>query len=171
MITVFVTKDGYYVTGENVEACFKCSPATDERGHPIFNEIHHTYKVLFLALKEVSRKRSIQGDVMVYNDSRIMDELNSQVPPLDETCRRWQQTIRRELVPAIRSLVFFRKKTTEYVKSRVKDGEALLAPTDPAKVSELASKLDKIERDQARSFKSRAIARFKRMWNNEQPEQ
>lgn len=169
MITVFVTKDGYYVAGEGVEASFKCSPATDERGHPIFNEIHHTYKVLWLALKEVARKQSIQGDVMVYNDSRIIDELNSQLPPLDDTCRRWQQTIRRELVPAIRSLVFFRKKAAEYVKSKVKAGEVLLAPSDSAKVSELASKLDRIEKERARSFKQRAIARFKGIWNNDKP--
>jgi len=168
MITVFVTKDGYYVAGEGVEASFKCTPATDERGHPIFNEIHHTYKVLFLALKEVARKQGIQGDVMVYNDSRIIDELNSQVPPLDDTCRRWQQTIRRELVPTIRSLVFFRKKTAEYVKAKVRDGEDLLAPKDHSKVSELAAKLDEIDKDQARSLKRRTINRFKRMWKNEQ---
>lgn len=167
MITVFVTKDGYYIAGEGIEASFKCSPATDERGCPIFNEIHHTYKVLFLALKEVARKQSIQGDVLVYNDSRIVDELNGQVQPLDDVCRKWQQTIRRELVPAIRSLVFFRKKTAEYIRSQVKAGEVLLATSDPAKISELAFKLDTITKERARSFKGRAIARFKKMWNND----
>lgn len=168
MITVFVTKEGYYVAGEGIEATLKCSPATDERGFPIFNEIHHTYKVMFLALKEVARKQRISGDVMVYNDSRIVDELNNQLPPLDDVCRRWQQTIRRELVPCIRSLVFFRKKSAEYVDSRIKAGEALLAPSDPVTLSELASRLDRVERDKARTFKGRVLDRFKRTWNNEQ---
>jgi hypothetical protein len=167
MILVFVTKDGYYVAGEGVEASFKCSPATDERGYPIFNEIHHTYKVLFLALREVARKRDIQGDVLVYNDTRIVDELNGDVQPLDDVCRKWQQTIRRELVPAIRSLVFFRKKNAEYIKSQVKSGEVLLTPGDPAKLNELATKLTQLEKEAAQSFKTRAIARFKRTWKNE----
>lgn len=165
MITVFVTKEGYYVAGEGVEASFKCSPATDERGNPIFNEIHHTYKVLFLALKEVARKQSIQGDVLVYNDSRIVDELNGHIKPLDDVCRKWQEAIRRELVPTIRSLVFFRKKTGEFVKSQVKIGESILI-NDPAILRELASKLDTVEREKAHSFKQRALTRFKKMWKN-----
>jgi len=167
MITVYVTKDGYYVAGEGIEAALKCRPATDERGNPIFNEIHHTYKVLFLALKTVARNSGIQGDVMVYNNSRIVDELNGHVPPMDDVCRKWQQTIRRELVPSIRSLVFFRKKNAEFISYKVKSGEALLTPSDPAMMSELAARADRIATEHSRTFKQRALARFKRMWKND----
>lgn len=168
MITVFVTKEGYYVAGEGIEATLKCSPATDERGIPIFNEIHHVYKVMFLALKEVARKERIQGDVIVYNDSRIVDELNGQVPPLDDICRRWQQAIRRELVPYIRCLVFFRKKSATFVESQTTIGNALLVPSDPVLLGTLAKKLTSIEKEQSRSFKARVLDRFKRIWKNEQ---
>jgi hypothetical protein len=167
MITVFVNKEGYYVAGEGVEATLKCSPATDERGYPIFHELHHTYKVMFLALREVARKQSIQGDVIVYNDSRIIDELNGSIQPLDEICRKWQLAIRRELVPCIRSLVFFRKKTADFVDTKVATGKAMLAPADPAILGELAQRIETAQREQARTFKGRVLDRFKRMWKNE----
>lgn len=164
MITIFVNKDGYYVAGEGIEATLKCSPATDECGHPIFHELHHTYKVMFLALKEVARKQNIQGDIMVYNDSRIVDELNGSLPPFDDICRRWQTAIRRELVPCIRSLVFFRKKATELVNTKVAIGKTLLTDS-PTIAIELAQKL---EQNKVRSLKGRVLDRFKRMWKNEQ---
>lgn len=168
MITIFVTKEGYYVAGEDTEATLKCSPATDDRGNPIFQESHHTYKVLYLALKEIARKKTIQGDVIVYNDSRIIDELNGQAQPLDDVCRRWQQVIRRELIPSIRSIVIFRKKNSEYIRSHLKNGESLLANNDPEIMNDLVSKITSIEKREARSFKARALDRFKRMWKNEQ---
>lgn len=163
MITVFFNKEGYYVVGEGLEATLKCSPATDELGKPIFHELHHTYKVLFLALKEVARKERIQGDVIVYNDSRIVDELNGQVQPLDEVCGKWQRTIRRELVPHIRSVVSFRKKAADYLKSQIERGEGLLS-TNGASIESLVTRLDNLERDKVRTFKGRVLDKFKRMW-------
>lgn len=167
MITVFVNKEGYYVAGEGVEATLRCSPATDDHGNPIFHELHHTYKVMFLALKEVARKQTITGDVIVYNDSRIIDELNGSIQPLDETCGRWQQTIRRELMPHIRSIVMFRKKATDYIRSQMKIGDTLLS-TNTEALSELSCRMDKIEQEQIRGFKARVLDRFKRMWKNDQ---
>lgn len=168
MITVYVTKEGYYIQGEGVEATLRCSPAMDDQGTPIFHELHHTYKVMYLALKEVARKDAIQGDVMVYNDSRIIDELNGTTQPLDDVCRTWQRVIRRELVPHIRSLVLFRKKHTEFIARNVRAGQCMLTPQDPALISELSDRAQKLETSRARSFKTRAYERFKRMWHNEQ---
>lgn len=168
MITVFVLREGYYVAGENMEAAFHCSPATDDRGNPIFHELHHTYKVMFLALQEVARKGMIRGDVVVYNDSRIIDELNGNIKPFDDICRKWQLAICRELIPHIRSVVLFRKKATDYIRSQIKIGESLLAPSDPVIMGALAYKIDEIEKDQARSLKARVLDRFKGMWKHEQ---
>ena len=168
MITVYITKEGYYIQGEGVEATLRCSPALDEQGNPIFHELHHTYKVMFLALKEVARKSTIQGDVMVYNDSRIIDELNGKIQPLDDVCRTWQRVIRRELVPSIRSVVMFRKKHAEFIARNVRLGQGMLMPQDPALISELVNRAEKLQTARAQGFKSRVFERFKRMWTHEQ---
>jgi hypothetical protein len=166
MITVFVTKEGYYVKGEGVEASLRCSPALDSHGNPIFHELHHTYKVMFLALKEVARKGCIKGDVIVYNDSRIIDEMNGNAKPLDEVCQKWQMLFRRQVLPHIRSIVVFRKKASDYIMSQVRLGHSLLTPSDPATINELTERLEKAEVEKIRSFKGRILDRFKRMWTN-----
>lgn len=167
MITVYVTKEGYYIQGEGVEATLRCSPALDDQGHPIFHELHHTYKVMYLALREVARKETIQGDVMVYNDSRIVDELNGKIQPLDDVCRTWQRVIRRELVPHIRSVVMFRKKHAEFIARNVRTGQCMLTPQDPALISELAERAQRLETTKAQGLKARVYERFRKMWTHE----
>lgn len=166
MITVVVSKEGYYINGEGVEAALRCSPALNDCGKPIFHELHHTYKVMFLALQAVARKGAIQGDVIVYNDSRIVDELNGAVP-LDEVCQRWRQTIRREVMPHIRSIVMFRKKAHDFITSRLKSGDSLLTSQDPAVIQELSARVIRAEAEKSRSFKTRVLDSFKRKWKNE----
>jgi len=165
MITIVFNKEGYYVNGEGVEYALRCSPALDDHGNPIFHELHHTYKVLFLALRELVKKSDITGDIIVYNDSRIIDELNSNISPLDETCKRWHQIIRRQLIPRIRSIVFFRKKNSDYIKSQLKNREAMLCV--PNNIGAIASKMDKIEKEETRNFKMRIINNFRKTWKNE----
>jgi|SRR5689334_10197148 len=168
MITVFVTKEGYYVNGEGVEASLRCSPAVDERGNPIFHELHHVYKVMYMALTQVAKAKTIRGDVMVYNDSRIVDELNGEVGPLDEVCQKWRTVIRREIVAHIRSSVLFRKKASDYIVSKVRSGHSLLTPEDPALMQAISERLEKTEVERVRSFKGRVLDRFRKMWKNEQ---
>jgi hypothetical protein len=167
MIIVYVTQDGYFVQGEGVEACLRCSPALDDRGNAIFNEIHHTYKVIYMALKEVARKDAIQGDVVVYNDSRIIDELNNVARPMDEVCERWQKCIRREIIPSIRSIVIFRKKAANFIRERVATGQNMLAAPDPAILARAATKIEELDRQMIKSMKNRVVDRFRRMWKHE----
>lgn len=167
MITVAVSTNGYYVVGEGTEATMRCHPATDDFGTPIFHELHHAYKVMFLALQEVARIQNAQGDVIVYNDSRIIDELNGTAPPLDDTCRRWLRAIRRELVPSIRSVVIFRKKSNDYIKMQIKAGESLLATNDPVLLAKLAHQLETNKRETLKNRKARILDCFKRIWRND----
>jgi signal peptidase I len=122
---------------------------------------------MYLALREVARNKGVKGDVLVYNDSRIVDELNGQIQPLDDICRKWQQLIRRELVPSIRSLVFFRKKHGDYVQTKVEIGASMLSTNDPVVLRDIANKAEVVKTQQARSLKARVLDRFKRTWNNE----
>jgi hypothetical protein len=128
MITVFFNETGYYVVGGGIEIAQSCPPALTESGSPVFLTIHHTYWMLFRALKEIQGKKS-QDDVMVYNDSRIIEEMNGVVEPFDDTCDRWQKAIRRNVLPSIRSCVLFRKKPATFVAENVAHGQHTLIRT------------------------------------------
>lgn len=167
MIAVFVSKEGYYIHGDGVEAALRCSQALDDQGNPIFHELHHTYKVMFLALEIVARKQMIHGDVVVYNDSRIIDELNGSIPPLDDVCQRWRQVIRREIMPRVRSIVLFRKRAQDFIAAKMAGVNNLIVQHDPAVMQELAVKSNQMERERSRSTKARVLDRFKRMWKND----
>lgn len=166
MITVFVTKEGYYINGDGVEATLRCSPALDDHGKPIFPELHHTYKVMYLALKAIIRlPTKVQSDVIVYNDSRIIDELSGFVPPFDDVCQKWQQSIRREVIAHIRSLVSFRKKPKEFLQTQFDRGQTLLtSPKDMKRVQEI---VEKNEQQTTQSKKMRILDKFRKMWNND----
>jgi len=127
VIRVFFNEDGFYIAGESVEISRRSSPAVTERGDKIFQPIHHTYKILYNALAEI-RAMSIQEDVIVYGDSRIIDEVNGYCKPLDETCDQWVKVLRRDILPTVRSVVFFRKKPASQIKDTIGREHARMLP-------------------------------------------
>lgn len=140
MITIYFNETGYYVIGGGIEIAQSCPPALTESGSPVFHPLHHTYWMLFRALKDVQGKKT-QEDVMVYNDSRIIEEMNGIAEPFDETCGRWQKAIRRNVLPAIRACVLFRKKPSGFIGERVVEGQkTLLSPLSLAERERLAQK-------------------------------
>lgn len=167
MIAVFVSKEGYYIHGDGVEAALRCSPALDSEGNPIFHELHHTYKVMFLALQLIAKKASIQGDIIIYNDSRIIDELNGSVPPLDEVCERWRQVIRREIIPHIRSIVTFKKRAQDFIASKITGGDSLLVIHEPERLKQLVDKATEWQLERNLKTKKSVLSRFKGMWRND----
>lgn len=130
MIVVYFNESGYYIVGGGIEVAQSCPPALTESGSPIFLTLHHTYWMLFRALKELQGK-SVSEDVVVYNDSRIIEELNGVADPFDETCQRWLNAIRRKLIPAVRSCVLFRKKPMGFVSEHVAAGHKKLLSSIP----------------------------------------
>lgn len=165
MIEIFFNKDGYYIRGNSTEASMYCSQALDSRGRPIFQEIHHTYKVLYLALKAIRSNKSLCGDVIVYNDSRIIDEMNGEASYLDEINQAWVRAIRREMISGLRSAIFFRKKPSDFVKSGVELGRShLITEVSP----EMYASIQASAKEKAVTFKQRALNRFKRIWNDTQ---
>ena len=163
MIRIFFNGDGYFVSGEGVEVSRRCSPAITERGDLIFQPIHHQYKILYLALTEL-RHLSLKEDVIVYNDSRIIDEVNGHVQPLDISSQEWLNVIRRHAIPGIKSVVFFRKKSDRDVTSAIND---TLEKTNDRYRQQLMEKEIKTRVLTANKNKQTILQHFKRSWLGE----
>lgn len=164
MITVFFNEDGYVVTGDGVDVARRCAPALTPEGDRIFQPVHHTYKVLYLALREL-RDMNVASDVMVHNDSRIVDEVNGLLEPLDDTCAHWVRVIRQDIIPTILPVVFFRKKPTTYVNSTIATAQRdMLSQASLEQRRELAVRDNRIRTELERENKRRAIQRLKESW-------
>lgn len=119
MIKIFFNDDGYYIIGENIEISRRCFPALTDRGDRIFQPLHHAYRICFLALKEIQNSND---DIMVYSDNRIIDEISGSVTPLDETCQKWRRAILHFIIPSIKSVVFFRKRSSNEINANITKG-------------------------------------------------
>jgi len=164
MLRIFFNEDGYFVSGESVEIAQRCSPALTEKGDRIFQPLHHTYKVLYLALSEV-RNLHIKEDVIVYNDSRIIDEINGNTPPLDNICSEWLNVIRRRAIPNIKSVVFFRKKPSTVITSTIIEAHnAMLEKITNKQRSDLMSRECVLRSNAVKVTKNKLLSRFKEAW-------
>ena len=164
MISVFFNEDGYYVAGEGIEISRRCSPALTTNGDKIFQPIHHSYKVLYLALCEL-RDMSVVHDIVVYNDSRIIDEINGTTDQLDSTCKQWLQILRRNTIPSVKSLVLFRKKPTNHINTAIANAHSdMLSQLNAVQRLELAVQESKTLEKQAHEYKRAAVDRLKKSW-------
>jgi len=164
MIVVFFTEDGYYMAGEGIEIARSCSPALTERGDRIFQPLHHEYKVLYLALSEL-RSASVINNVMVYGNSRIIDEVNGTIKPLDSTCERWLEIIRRDVVPTIKTEVLFRKKALNVVQRTLIEAHNTLLPQLDRRVLDDIIKTEQLYQKKIQySNKQKILQRFKEKW-------
>jgi len=71
----------------------------------------------------------IREDVIVFGDSRIIDEVNGYCQPLDEICNQWVKILRRDVLPTIRSVVFFRKKPASFIRETIAREHARMLPS------------------------------------------
>lgn len=152
--------------GGGIEVAQSCPQALTESGSPIFLALHHAYWMLYRALKELQGK-GVGEDVIVYNDSRIIEEMNGVAGPFDDICERWQKAIRRKLIPAIRSCVLFRKKPSTFVDDNVSQGQrSLIHPLSAKEREEIAERYVKqLETRQKRQL-ARRVQRFRSTyWN------
>ena len=156
MIKVFFNEEGYYISGDDVNIARRCSPALTDKGDPIFQSIHHQYKVLYLALGELT---DTSDDIIVYNQSRIIDELNGTIDPLDSSCKEWVDVLRRNTIPNVRGLIFFRKKN---VDAEVTSGhKKMLNQIDIDEKMELAKQIEAQKQSALKARNKRIIERFK----------
>lgn len=164
MIRIFFNGDGYFVSGEGVEISRRCSPALTERGDLIFQPIHHQYKILYLALTEL-RHLHLKEDVIVYNDSRVIDEVNGHVQPQDTSCTEWLNAIKRHAIPNIKPIVFFRKKSSFDVKAAIDSMHySMLEKVSDKCLQGLLEKEIKSRAETASKNKRTLLQRFKKNW-------
>lgn len=164
MIRVFFNEDGFYVAGESVEISRRSAPATTERGDRIFQPIHHTYKILYNALVEL-RSMGIKEDVIVFGDSRIIDEVNGYCQPLDDTCDQWVKALRRDVLPSIRSVVFFRKKPTSFIRETItREHTRMLPALDSNTVREIAANTAERVQETSQNRRKQARDRLRKSW-------
>lgn len=162
MIGIYFNESGYYIQGSRIERAWSCSLAVTETGTPIFSPTHHLCGVLYRVLRELETLQTTE-DIIIYNDSRLIEEINGVVEPLDDTHEQWISVYRKELLPHIRSHVLFRKKSIEFVRQRVEAGQKrLIGSIDPA------VHLENIRRKEheTEQRKERTLQRFKEDWTN-----
>ena len=164
MIRVFFTEDGYYVAGESIEVTRKCSPALTSRGDRIFLPLHHEYKVLYLALCEI-RNAKITDDVMVYGSSRIIDEMNGNTRPLDDTNNRWLMVLKRNVLPTIKAVVFFRKKEPVAGQKALDEAQAKFLPQiDRRTLEQIVEAEDAAQAVLVKDKKSKLVDNLRSRW-------
>lgn len=96
MITILFNEYGYFIEGPELRVVQKCSAKQ--------NDIHHLYLVLTKALSEVL---DINDDIIIYNNSRVIDEINGVIKP---DISELLICFRQDILPKIKGVVFFRKK-------------------------------------------------------------
>lgn len=149
MIVVYLNSSGYYVTGPDTEIIQRCNRKLGNNGVYVFQEHHHLYMVLFRALQALN-KQSLE-DIILYNDTRIIDELNGNLVPLDEWSIKWHDLIMQYIVPSIRGVILFRKKNSSEIDRIVQSKQNML-------LKEI--NIAKIEKPN-KSMKQKALARLR----------
>jgi hypothetical protein len=110
MILVHLNKDGYYVTGPGIEITRSCSASLEP--------LHHIHIVLWYALLEFVGEE-VREEIVIYNDSRIIEDMNGDTQPIDDFCRHVQTKIRQELLPRIGTKVMFKKENLAKINSSI----------------------------------------------------
>ena len=105
--------------------------------------------------------------VVVYNDSRLIEEINGVISPLDDTHNKWLEIIRRRILPQLRSHVLFRKKSTIFVTQYVEAGQqTLIGSVDPkARLRAMQKEIERRE-NVIKERKENVLQRFKRKWKD-----
>jgi hypothetical protein len=161
MIIVFFNEYGYSIAGDGIEVSQRCSPALTTRGDRIFQPTHHTYKVLYNALCEL-KNMDVKADVMVYNDSRIIDEINGTVEPLDSTCDEWLKSIKRNIIPSIMSIIFFRKRPTVQVDDAIALSHSHMVSEEEKR--KIAKKEENTVEKRIQDRNGRIVSKLKQSW-------
>lgn len=163
MTQVYVNQKGYYIKGEGIEAAQSCSPKTIQ-GARVTTDHEHEYLILIFALKRLSKSR-VRDAVVVYSSSKIIEECNGQILPETKEEAALLNSLRIHILPQIRSVVYFNKKTSQEVDAIVHDAKKNLIELTPEQKKQLEKVREKARAD-ARERASRAIQNLKNRYGN-----
>lgn len=157
MISVFINNKGYYIKGDGIEIALSCSPKRNDHGEPLYDEQYHLYAILAKALNNL-RQQKLTEDIMVYNDTRLIDEMNGMLRPLDDINASFRDGIRRTILPEIDANVFFRKKGQTVLAQHIEHARRNLV-----EVPNKLKIIDKLIGIRERAFKSRSIKALQKL--------
>lgn len=115
MTEVFLSTCGYLITGafESIFMCVKPEEVEDN----IF-----LYQLLYDAITEI---KNLNDQVTVYNDSRLIEELNGVIKTNSNESHKWLLFIRRNVIPKTKCRIFFNKRSAEFVSEKIKQNGLL----------------------------------------------
>ena len=161
MINCYVNELGYYIHGNNIDIAHKLTPHTVD-GEPVLEQLQHMYAVLYCALVEL---RNIDDDrIFVYHYSRIIDDMNGH-KPLTQWFEAVRAMIRQRLIPDIKGVVLFRKKSAREVDEQVQFGISALGLDDIARDVLLRNRMNEKLKKHEAAVKTRA-ADLRHRWFN-----
>ena len=163
MISVFINNKGYYIKGNGIEIALSCSPKRNDSGELLYDEQYHVYAILAKALNNL-RNQDIKEDIMVYNDTRMIDEMNGMLKPLDDINTSFRDGIRRTILPEINSNVFFRKKSQTMLAQYIDSAQQSMVSV-PNKLK-IIDKLIAIKEQAYKSRSIKALRKLKERWTN-----
>lgn len=168
MISVYFNSNGYYIGGEGVEVARSFSPSVDSSGRPLMEPLQHLYVVLTCALKEIRDGQKGSADIVVYNDSRLIEDMSNETDSPDCVCRELKSIIRRKLLPVMPGTVLFRKKPASYIAEKVQYGKStMLDVADRRSLMSIAQTMAQSIEENARSDKVAKLDQLKRSWFGE----
>lgn len=149
MIEVFLTDESYYFTdGFGTHNYFHVKK--DDISWTIYNEYQQSYLML-IYLFSVLRKENIKHFVL-YNNSRLVEELNGQIKPISTWGEGALLYLYRNSLPYFVDYTF-RKKSLEDLTEKINDGKRRLSEHDQ-KRSSPKSVIDSILHKRIRRFKN-----------------
>lgn len=169
MIQLYFNSNGYYIEGEGVEVARSFSPSVDESGRPLIEPLQHLYVVLACALQEVRGCKRSGSDIIVYNDSRIIEDMNSELDADDCVCGEMKSIIRRRVLPHLAGVVLFRKKPASFIEDKVAYGsQTMLQVADRRCLMRMAETMAASIEENARAGKAQRVASLRRAWFGDQ---
>lgn len=106
MIEIWVDESGFVISGDH-ESVLKSHPIKDADMHVMM------YQIICEALSEVCNYKQ---QIYVYGNSRVIEEINGVIGPINSECKEWVRYLRRHILPRMSGCVFFNKKSAEKIK-------------------------------------------------------
>ena len=164
MIEVFFNSTGYYITGPNIEIAKHVTPLKIE-GNVILTDLQHLYSVLSMALIELMANPSSKEDITIYNDSRIIEDMRGITAGIDDLCVKTVRYLRRKVIPSIKGVIFFRKKSSDYINNKIEFGQkTLIGEIDDSIKDREIAKIEQAIADYNQKNKRDRVQNFKRDW-------
>jgi hypothetical protein len=165
VISVFFNSQGYYIEGEGTEIARSFSPSMDSSGRPMMEPLQHLYVVLACALKELRAVKTNGTDIIVYNDSRLVEEMGNEVVVPCCVCSELKLVIRRKLLPDLPGVVFFRKKSAAYIDDKVQYGkQTMLAGVHRRCLMQMVDEMVQSIEENAVASKATQVANLRKAW-------